>query len=45
VDLDAKSLSFARRGGGNLVKTFRLGEFEEALVRAGGWVEYADAKY
>lgn len=45
VDLDGKKLSFSRVSGGALVKEFQLGEFEEALVRAGGWVEYADAKY
>ncbi len=24
---------------------FKLSEFDEALVRAGGWLEYADARY
>lgn len=24
---------------------FKISEFDEALVRAGGWVEYADSKY
>ncbi len=44
VDLGVKALSFSWRGG---VKTvpFSLAEFDEALVRAGGWVEFADAKY
>ena len=45
VDLGGRKLSFCRVSGGTLVKAFQLGEFEEALVRAGGWVEYADAKY
>lgn len=32
-------------GPGELEITFTLSEFDAALVEAGGWVEYADAKY
>ena len=45
VDLGAKTLTFARHDGQSLEKDFTLSGFDEALVRAGGWVEYADAKY
>ena len=45
VDLDAKTLTFARDDGEQIMKTFSLSEFDEALVRAGGWVEFADARY
>jgi 3-isopropylmalate/(R)-2-methylmalate dehydratase small subunit len=44
VDLDAKSLTFAWNHGSKSFP-FTLAEFDEALVRAGGWVEFADAKY
>ncbi len=31
--------------GKSLEFSFRLGEFDLALVQAGGWVEYADSRY
>ncbi|MBD3240749.1 MAG: 3-isopropylmalate dehydratase small subunit [Chitinivibrionales bacterium] len=45
VDLDAKTLTFAGKNGSTVTKSFALSPFDEALVRAGGWVEYADARY
>ena len=44
VDLDAKKLRFTWNGK---VKDypFSLSQFDEALVKAGGWVEFADARY
>ncbi|MBD3318052.1 MAG: 3-isopropylmalate dehydratase small subunit [Chitinivibrionales bacterium] len=45
VDLDDKTLSFSCEGKGVLGASFSLREFDEALVRAGGWVEFADARY
>lgn len=45
VDLDSKTLRFSSSAGAELTVHFELGEFDEALVRAGGWVEYADARY
>lgn len=44
IDLDAKALTFTW-GDGERTFPFSLAEFDEALVRAGGWVEFADAKY
>ena len=44
IDLDAKTLSFSWEGGSKSYP-FSLAEFDEALVSAGGWVEFADAKY
>jgi 3-isopropylmalate/(R)-2-methylmalate dehydratase small subunit len=44
VDLDGTKLVFTWKGGSRTVP-FTLGRFDEALVRAGGWVEFADAKY
>ena len=44
LDLDAKMLNFAWAGGGKQFP-FTLSGFDEALVRSGGWVEFADAKY
>jgi len=45
VDLDARRLTFTGEDGGNLTADFNLSDFDLALVRAGGWVEYADARY
>jgi 3-isopropylmalate/(R)-2-methylmalate dehydratase small subunit len=45
VDLDAKALAFSAPGAGPLNVGFEIGPFDEALVRAGGWVEFADARY
>lgn len=44
IDLDAKTLAFSWNGGSKTLP-FSLAEFDEALVRAGGWVEFADARY
>ena len=44
VDIIAKTLTFSWTGGSTVV-SFTLAEFDEALVRSGGWVEFADAKY
>jgi 3-isopropylmalate/(R)-2-methylmalate dehydratase small subunit len=45
VDVDAKALAFSTPKAGPLKAGFELGRFDEALVRAGGWVEFADARY
>jgi 3-isopropylmalate/(R)-2-methylmalate dehydratase small subunit len=49
VDLAVGKLTFSAFGkdGKKVEKTytFRLGEFENALVKAGGWVAYAAANY
>jgi len=49
VDMAAGQLSFTAYGkdGKKVVKSyaFKLGEFEDALVKAGGWVAYAAANY
>lgn len=44
VDVDAKSLTFSWAGGSRKFP-FILAQFDEALVRSGGWVEFADARY
>jgi 3-isopropylmalate/(R)-2-methylmalate dehydratase small subunit len=44
VDMDAKTLTFSWAGGSRQYP-FTLTAFDEALVRSGGWVEFADAKY
>jgi 3-isopropylmalate/(R)-2-methylmalate dehydratase small subunit len=44
VDLDAKKLDFSWSRGSRQY-SFTLSAFDEALVRSGGWVEFADAKY
>jgi 3-isopropylmalate/(R)-2-methylmalate dehydratase small subunit len=43
VDLDKKELTF--KGKKTERVGFELNEFDEALVKAGGWVEYADQHY
>ncbi|MBD3393060.1 MAG: 3-isopropylmalate dehydratase small subunit [Chitinivibrionales bacterium] len=45
VDLDGRTLTFTPAGAAPVSLPFELGGFDEALVRAGGWVEYADARY
>jgi 3-isopropylmalate/(R)-2-methylmalate dehydratase small subunit len=49
IDLSVGKLTFSAFGmdGKKVEKTytFRLGEFENALVKAGGWVAYAAANY
>jgi 3-isopropylmalate/(R)-2-methylmalate dehydratase small subunit len=44
IDIDAKTLKFSWAGGGKQYP-FTLSGFDDALVRSGGWVEFADAKY
>lgn len=44
IDTDNKTLNFSWNGG-NKKYEFQLTEFDDALVNAGGWVEFADAKY
>jgi 3-isopropylmalate/(R)-2-methylmalate dehydratase small subunit len=44
VDMDARTLAFSWAGGSRQY-AFTLSGFDEALVRSGGWVEFADAKY
>jgi len=41
VDMENHKLTF----NGKLVIPFGLSKFDEALVKAGGWVEFADEKY
>ncbi len=44
VDLAAQTVS-AESGGGKETFAFEISPFDKALVEAGGWVEYADARY
>lgn len=44
VDVAKKKLVFSWNGG-KKEYAFTLSEFDEALVKAGGWVEFADARY
>ncbi|MBN2340093.1 MAG: 3-isopropylmalate dehydratase small subunit [Deltaproteobacteria bacterium] len=41
VDIDKKELTFTSPAGNQTI-SFSVAPFDEALVRAGGWVEYAD---
>lgn len=43
-DLDAKKMEVSA-GGKTEVIDFQIGGYDESLVKAGGWLEYADAKY
>jgi 3-isopropylmalate/(R)-2-methylmalate dehydratase small subunit len=45
VDVEARKLTFSGDGADDMVVGFALSEFDEALVKAGGWVEFADARY
>lgn len=44
IDIAGKKLTFTWNGGRKEVR-FDLAKFDEALVNAGGWVEFADARY
>lgn len=44
VDVEARTLIFSWAGGSKKLP-FELAPFDEALVRSGGWVDFADAKY
>lgn len=45
VDLEAGRLTFSALGAEPLELPFHLGAFDAALVRAGGWVEFAAERY
>lgn len=44
VDIDKGTLTVSAAGSTETIP-FQLAGFDAALIRAGGWVEYADAKY
>jgi 3-isopropylmalate/(R)-2-methylmalate dehydratase small subunit len=44
IDLEKKKAVFSWSGGNREIG-FELSPFDEALVKAGGWVEFADARY
>ena len=45
VDLADKSLLFTTENGESLSAQFSLMRFDETLVQAGGWIEFADKNY
>jgi 3-isopropylmalate/(R)-2-methylmalate dehydratase small subunit len=45
VDFHDKTLVFTWGDGKSSSFHFSLNEFDEALVKAGGWLEFADARY
>ncbi|MBN2242854.1 MAG: 3-isopropylmalate dehydratase small subunit [Acidobacteria bacterium] len=45
ADISRKTLRFRTAGGKRVSVPFSLSEFDETLVGAGGWVEFADKKY
>ncbi len=45
VDFEKATLTFTANGDGAHTVAFELQPFDEALVRAGGWLEFADARY
>ncbi|MEE4253456.1 MAG: 3-isopropylmalate dehydratase small subunit [Desulfuromusa sp.] len=44
VDLDGESIT-AKAGRDEKQFSFEISQFDKALVEAGGWVEFADARY
>ncbi|MDR2577209.1 MAG: hypothetical protein LBC70_00150 [Chitinispirillales bacterium] len=44
IDTEAKKMTFTYQGGSKTIN-FTLSQFDDALVKAGGWVEFADARY
>ncbi|UCZ57051.1 3-isopropylmalate dehydratase small subunit [Desulfurispirillum indicum] len=44
TDLEKKEL-YVKGGGKSKTFSYTINEFDEALVRAGGWVAFADQKY
>ncbi len=44
VDLEGQRIT-ASAGGQTEEFTFVISPFDKALVQAGGWVEFADARY
>jgi len=45
IDMENHKLSFSVNNQEKLSVSFDLSKFDEALVKAGGWVEFADRKY
>jgi len=45
IDIAEKILIFSWGNGKSTALNFTLNEFDEALVKAGGWLEFADARY
>jgi 3-isopropylmalate/(R)-2-methylmalate dehydratase small subunit len=45
VDFHDKALVFSWGEGKSTSVRFSLSQFDEALVKAGGWLEFADARY
>ena len=45
ANVNRKTLTFKTAKGKRLSLPFSLMEFDETLVKAGGWVEFADKKY
>jgi len=45
LDLEAGSMTFSSDLAGTLQLPLSLGEFELAMVRSGGWVEFAADRY
>jgi len=44
IDVNTKRMTFTFSGGTKVID-FTLSQFDDALVKAGGWVEFADARY
>jgi 3-isopropylmalate/(R)-2-methylmalate dehydratase small subunit len=44
IDAGKKTLTFTFSGGTKVID-FALSQFDDALVKSGGWVEFADARY
>ncbi len=44
-NVEGKTLRFTAKDGREEVVDFSLAPFDQALVEAGGWVEFADARY
>jgi 3-isopropylmalate/(R)-2-methylmalate dehydratase small subunit len=45
VDMEHNLISAENPQGKSLSMTFSMNEFDRDLVRAGGWLAYADKKY
>ena len=45
IDINTKTVTLSVDGKVLHTESFALTEFDEALVRAGGWVEFADSRY
>ncbi|MBN2803475.1 MAG: 3-isopropylmalate dehydratase small subunit [Deltaproteobacteria bacterium] len=42
IDIDSRTIELLKNSDSIAKISFKLGQFEDALVKAGGWVEYAD---